>query len=81
MLLCGHLGVPVVGFFELHVFPGLAAEVQPLALQPFHGGFSSQGARVHLGYEDDITSCRSQNNKDITHYVERTLYKAVNCPT
>lgn len=54
---CGHLGVAVVGLFELHVLAGLAAQVQPLALQPLHGGLPGQGGGVHLSDEGDIGSC------------------------
>lgn len=62
-----HLSISVIGFFELHVFPSLAAKVQPLPLQPFHGGFSCQGARVHPGYESDIGSCHPQTTMNSYH--------------
>lgn len=54
---CGYLSVAVVGLFELHVFAGLAAQVQPLALQPLHGGLPGQVGGVHLGDEGDVGSC------------------------
>lgn len=55
-----YLCIPVIGFFELHVCAGLAAQVQPLSLHPFHGGFLDQGARVDLSDEDQILACRRQ---------------------
>lgn len=57
-----HLCVSVICFFKLHVLPSLAAKVHPLPLQPLHGGFSGQGGRVHLRYEDDIGSCHPQTS-------------------
>lgn len=59
-----HLSISVVSFFELHMFASLAAKVKPLALQPFHGGFSCQGGRVDPGCESDIRSCHSQTTVD-----------------
>lgn len=59
-LLNTHLSISVIGFSELQMFPSLAAKVQPFALQPFHGGFSCQGGRVHPGYKTDIRSCHPQ---------------------
>lgn len=56
-----HLRIPVIGFFELHVFPSLAAEIQPLPLQPFHGGFPWQVAGIYLRCESDVTSCHAQS--------------------
>ena len=56
-----HLCVSVIGFFELHVLPSLAAEVHPFPLQPLHGGFSVQVGRVHLCYEGDISPCHRKN--------------------
>lgn len=65
-----HFSISVVSFFELQMFSSLAAKVQPLALQPFHGGFSCQVGGVDLGYESDIRSCHSQatvNSHDIIY--------------
>lgn len=51
-----NLRVSVVGLLELQVLPRLAAQVQPLALQPFHGGLPQQVAGVHLGHKSDVLS-------------------------
>lgn len=53
-----HLGVPVIGLFKLKMFASLAAQVQPLPLQPLQHWLPQKVGRVHLGYKHDVLTCR-----------------------
>lgn len=68
-----YLSISVISFFELHVFPSLAAQVKPLPLQPLHGRFPGQGGWVNLGYESDIHSCNWQTTINSSPFLQITL--------